>query len=309
MLQEVVTHVTSISGLPAALFLPDEQGTGLRLAAHASLDPATVSCLESRRLPVPSECMTRAGSAVQVDALAGLSLEPRFFSLAADGEPQGVLAVFPEKGRTLDAPEAEMLGTLAHVVGMGVRNSLLFEETRSLSLRDELTGLGNRRLFNIRLQSDFNTARRYGTRLALLMLDIDHFKAINDCYGHPSGDWVLERLAAVLLERSRSSDLTFRYGGEEFAMLLPHTSDEAAIRVAERVRRIVAAEEFAVCGALIQITISVGIGCYREAMADETELINAADRALYGAKQSGRNRVCICDGTRLRLAETPASSR
>ncbi|HOQ29072.1 MAG TPA: diguanylate cyclase [Armatimonadota bacterium] len=309
MLQEVVTHVTSISGLPAALFLPDGQSTRLRLAAHANLAPAIVSCLENYGLPVPPAGATSAGATVRVDALAGLSVEPRFFSLAADGEPQGLLAVFPEKGRTLDAPEAEMLVTLAHVVGMGVRNSLLFEETRSLSLRDELTGLGNRRLFNIKLQSDFNTARRYGTRLALLMLDIDHFKAINDCYGHPSGDWVLRRLAAVLLERSRSSDLTFRYGGEEFAMLLPHTSDEAAVRVAERVRRIVAAEEFAVRGAVVQITVSIGIGCYREAMADETELINAADRALYGAKQSGRNCVCLCDGNRLRLAETLVSSR
>jgi diguanylate cyclase (GGDEF)-like protein len=138
-------------------------------------------------------------------------------------------------------------------------------------------------------------ARRYSSELALLMIDIDHFKVINDSHGHHNGDLVLKSLAAVSRATLREIDLPSRLGGEEFAVLLPQTSCAQASIAAERLRAALAADRVALpSGAVIQYTVSIGIACLGGQTADLESLLTQSDRALYQAKRGGRNRVALC---------------
>jgi diguanylate cyclase (GGDEF)-like protein len=153
---------------------------------------------------------------------------------------------------------------------------------------DALTGLDNRLVFERTLAGEIERCARYGGRgFALLLLDIDHFKIVNDEFGHPAGDAVLKRLAQVLERESRSSDLLARWGGEEFVVLLPGTSLQEAGELAGRLRRGVAAAQLPVP---VTLTVSIGVTAYRPGDAPEA-LLARADRALYAAKRLGRNRV------------------
>jgi len=159
------------------------------------------------------------------------------------------------------------------------------------ALTDPLTNLPNRRHGLDFLQTEWTAAQDNSRPLSLLMLDIDHFKQINDRYGHPAGDAVLHRLAELLRAISRAEDLVFRYGGEEFAVVLPGAPLATAIQVAERIRRLTAVETFEWQNEFIAVTVSIGAAGRSERTADAEALVNAADEALYQAKQNGRNRV------------------
>lgn len=154
---------------------------------------------------------------------------------------------------------------------------------------DALTGLGNRRLFEERLRQSWKLAGRLNVPLSILMLDIDHFKGINDRYGHAAGDDVLRRLGMALERSIRESDICARYGGEEFAVLLPATTLPDAIALADQLRVNIANTE---CGG-ISVTVSIGVACDEavSAGADASNLVSRADTALYAAKAAGRNRV------------------
>ncbi len=160
-------------------------------------------------------------------------------------------------------------------------------ELERLSTTDTLTGLYNRRAFNQHLVMEFDRSRRYGSPMALVMMDIDHFKHINDRYGHPTGDEVLEQMGGVLRAAERISDLPSRFGGEEFALLLPNTDAEAAHHMAERLRTTVESRAWP-CA---PVTVSIGVTSRRE---DDTHqsLLSRGDRALYAAKAAGRN-CCV----------------
>ncbi len=161
-----------------------------------------------------------------------------------------------------------------------------------LMLRDPLTGVHNRRALNERLTEELARSRRFGHPLALLMLDVDHFKAINDRYGHQTGDQVLTVIGRCLREHVRRIDFVARYGGEEFVILLPETDREGARRFAERLRQAVAALELG--GELASPTVSIGVAVSREADTPDS-LLQRADAALYAAKRAGRNRVMVAD--------------
>lgn len=163
-----------------------------------------------------------------------------------------------------------------------------------LTLVDPLTGLYNRRHFVDVLQAELARAKRTGRPLALLMLDIDHFKRVNDTWGHQAGDRVLQLLAQTVLHSIRLEDLAARVGGEEFAVIMPGLDDTTALQAAERLRGIVEHTPFAVdVTTTIDVRISVGIAATNKGTpADMDALISAADAALYRAKQTGRNRVC-----------------
>jgi diguanylate cyclase (GGDEF)-like protein len=165
---------------------------------------------------------------------------------------------------------------------------------RELSLRDPLTGLYNRRAFVEQLDHELERSARHGLDCTLLLLDLDHFKSINDTWGHPGGDRALEIFSALCSEASRSSDVVARIGGEEFAILLPDTDGEQALGIAERLRQRIADAELAIEGLPrpLTITASIGIATADTGMASAA-LITRADRALYRAKQSGRNRVAV----------------
>ncbi|MCP4066480.1 MAG: diguanylate cyclase, partial [Gammaproteobacteria bacterium] len=171
------------------------------------------------------------------------------------------------------------------------------EQLRAISLTDGLTHVANRRRFDEKLQDEWKRAQRHGHPLSLLLLDIDHFKRVNDELGHLVGDDCLTEVAALCAaEVQRSGDLLARYGGEEFIILLPATPEEGAVRVAERVRQAVARSPVYSSErvAPVSLTISVGVACVvPDPDMEPQELIRQADEALYSAKESGRNRVMV----------------
>lgn len=160
---------------------------------------------------------------------------------------------------------------------------------------DALTGLWNRGYLNDRLEIEVSVMERKGVPVSLAMIDIDHFKSVNDTYGHPFGDTVIQRIAEVLGEESRESDVACRYGGEEFAVILRDTPSTGAITVAERIRRSVAKLELEEDRKKVSVTVSIGIvgsDQFEEPNTVTAEaLVEASDKALYEAKSKGRNRV------------------
>ncbi|NVJ21447.1 MULTISPECIES: diguanylate cyclase [Myxococcus] len=166
-------------------------------------------------------------------------------------------------------------------------------ELQRLSSTDGLTGVHNHRHFQERLREEFRRAQRYDDPLALILLDLDHFKQVNDRHGHTTGDGVLREVAATLQASVRETDLVARYGGEEFAVLLPRTHLTGALSVAERVRRDLATLRVGPDGAL-QVTASLGVSSFphRTVLSPE-QLLLTADEALYRAKDEGRDRICL----------------
>jgi len=160
---------------------------------------------------------------------------------------------------------------------------------------DALTGLWNRGRFNVQLASELSALERHGHPVSLLLLDIDHFKSINDRFGHPFGDLVLQRVARVLTDASRETDVVCRYGGEEFAVILRHTEAAGARVIAERMRGTIEAEVFLAGQQSVPVTASFGVAGSdtAESVAKTTgeALLKTADQALYAAKSNGRNRV------------------
>lgn len=164
------------------------------------------------------------------------------------------------------------------------------------SITDSLTGLKNRRYFDQRLSEEIAQSKRYRLSLSLLLIDVDHFKRVNDTYGHQIGDEVLKNLSTVIVEMVRESDVVVRYGGEEIAIIAPKTNKAEAILLAERLRNIVQKSPLASIDArqeIVQITISIGVSTLNLVTMDKDALVEEADKALYEAKRLGRNRVEI----------------
>lgn len=160
-----------------------------------------------------------------------------------------------------------------------------------LAATDPLTGLQNRRSFEELAQREFKRAKRYGSALSALVLDVDWFKQVNDKHGHDAGDQVLKALAGVIAESLRETDLAARIGGEEFAALLPETEWKGAMEVAERMRDAISKAAIFCQGTLLKVTASIGVSTLGAGDKELAELIKRADEALYKAKQAGRNRV------------------
>jgi two-component system cell cycle response regulator len=167
--------------------------------------------------------------------------------------------------------------------------------TRRLSemaIRDELTGLYNKRFFSEAIDREIDRAARYGQKLSLAMADVDHFKRVNDGFGHAAGDYVLRRVGGTILNSTRKSDIPCRFGGEEFAVILPDIGLEQAVVFGERLRRQVGAVSFEAEGIPLRVTLSLGIAQYDPARRMRPEdLVQAADERLYQAKRAGRDRV------------------
>ena len=167
------------------------------------------------------------------------------------------------------------------------------DRLRSLATTDPLTHVQNIRSFNDILDHEFKMAKRYEQSLSLLVIDVDHFKVVNDVHGHPSGDYVLKEMAVILKRVVRESDVVARTGGEEFTIVLPKADRRQARKFAERIRREVGSRKFAVYGRKIHITISIGSATYPAdaEITDPDMLVYCADQALLSAKENGRDRV------------------
>ncbi|HEU4426696.1 MAG TPA: diguanylate cyclase [Pilimelia sp.] len=211
--------------------------------------------------------------------------------VAERGEPLGVLLVAGNHELTQDGA-VELAAALAGQGMTAFENARLFSEVRRLATIDGLTGLYTRNHFFAEADRQLRVARRYQRPVAAIMLDIDHFKRINDTYGHPVGDEVIRVVAERLREAARDSDVVGRYGGEEFAVLTPETGGPAA-RLAERLREVVGREPVPTDAGPLPVTISVGIAHLDSGGEQLRELLARADAALYEAKQNGRNRVAV----------------
>lgn len=165
-------------------------------------------------------------------------------------------------------------------------------QLEELSITDGLTGLYNHRYLMQTLPTEYERAVRYNHSLAFLMLDIDHFKQVNDRFGHPCGDLVLQNISAVLKKNMRKADLIARYGGEEIAMLLFEADSSMALHVAEKLRLMIERHNFLCDGNSLNVTVSIGLAVYPENNIQSwSELLDSADQAVYRAKELGRNKV------------------
>lgn len=210
-----------------------------------------------------------------------------------DGYALGTLCVIDTKPRQLSREQSAALKTLARnvmtLLELGLRGRELENANRMLeqiSLTDALTGVGNRYAFSHRLKGEVDRARRYRHPLSLLMLDVDHFKSYNDSFGHPMGDELLKRFGNTLSDTIRTIDSAYRYGGEEFAILLPETDAEGAMTIARRLHDAVNAAEWP----NRKITASTGVATMQVDISPE-DLVEQADRALYWVKEHGRDGV------------------
>jgi diguanylate cyclase (GGDEF)-like protein len=201
--------------------------------------------------------------------------------------------------RFVKGVRTDFLEHLAAVAAICIENAVNLERLKRQGLTDTLTAVNNRRFFDQRLKEELERAAREGVRLTCLLLDVDHFKKVNDSYGHPAGDQVLREVAALIRAQLRGSDVLSRYGGEEFAALLSRSGAAEAAEVAERIRHSAAEHVFqAADGQPFRVTLSIGVAAYDPSRSagdkpSGTVLVGCADRALYQAKAGGRDRVVI----------------
>jgi diguanylate cyclase (GGDEF)-like protein len=222
---------------------------------------------------------------------AGTGGESRLcIPLAAQTGLIGVLSV--ESARTLEPESRRLALAIGEKLSLALANIALQESVRLQSLRDPLTGAYNRRYLEESLPRELARAARRGRPLSLLAIDIDHFKRINDGFGHDAGDAVLSRFAALMAARSREEDIVCRTGGEEFLLIMPEADLATAARRADQLREAVRGIRFEFDGRVLpQITVSVGVAQWSGVGRDGSALKTAADRALYAAKRDGRDRV------------------
>lgn len=208
----------------------------------------------------------------------------------------GVLTVGHPSGKPFRETEIQFLTSLANQIAVAVDRCRLYSRTKELSVRDELTGLYNRRHFQEVMRMEIKRASRFASATSLLMIDVDFFKEFNDTFGHVKGDLMLKELARLLTEHVREVDTVARWGGEEFVVVLPDTSLTDAVHVAEKLRSLVE-EQSAVFCTLLEVaralTVSIGVSSYPECADSEEAVLNTADVALYEAKERGRNCVVV----------------
>ena len=208
--------------------------------------------------------------------------------LSADGSPFGALVLEHglRRGSRVDQQAVAMVERFASYTALALRNAWLLEQVTRSAATDGLTGIANRRTFDVAISRELARAGRASEPVSLLMLDVDHFKKLNDIHGHQTGDELLRQVARILAGHSREFDTTARYGGEEFAVILPSCGPTESVEIAERLRRLIGEADSAVA-----VTVSVGVATFPGDAPDAVTLIGAADMALYESKRAGRNRV------------------
>ncbi len=213
-----------------------------------------------------------------------------YLPLLVRGQAIGSLIIASRKPNAYTPGQVHLLERLASQIAMPVENSRLYARAEQRARIDELTNLFNRRHFDERIKQEIERHARYRGMLSLVLLDLDFFKAYNDTQGHTAGDKILELIGKLINKTIRNTDLAFRYGGDEFAIILPQSATNDALVVAERVRGRIASE---MSKRDIRISASLGLASWPSDGVATNELINAADRALYYAKETGGNRTCI----------------
>jgi two-component system, cell cycle response regulator len=203
----------------------------------------------------------------------------------------GTLGFFWKRESAVTPYDLKLLETVAVHAATSLDSARMYERMEQLATTDGLTGLPNHRTFQSRLDAELARYKRLPSPISLIIMDIDHFKKVNDTFGHPVGDVVLREIGAVLAANVRDIDTAARYGGEEFALILPNTTAGGAMKFAERLRKHISKHEIPYPGGATTVTVSLGVACFPDDGKDKPSLIKRADEALYHSKQSGRNRV------------------
>jgi diguanylate cyclase (GGDEF)-like protein len=278
-----------------AIFLRDEEGYLILRAQEGTLET---------KLEV-GDALPRAHACISGEAHSPHSGPPSEFvafyfptaveevrlPLVSFGENVGLLMCLTTKKNAFLANDIQALESVADILATATQNARYVDGVRQLAYRDGLTGVFNRRYFETRLIDEVTRAARYGGGVSVLMIDLDHFKKINDEFGHLLGDDVLRTISEIFVRQLRKVDVVCRYGGEEFAVILPTTQGVSAAAVAEKLRRAVANTKLP--GVHYPVTISIGVAEFPANGIQRDDIVGAADAALYGAKAAGRNQVCL----------------
>src|SRR3984885_4214124 len=282
-----------------SLLLRDEGDLVMR-AHHGTLSPCTPP---SGRFPASQEPWARvistSGSIIEKDLSATpeslrLFLESgsrMHIPLISFGQTLGVLSLHSSQRNAFRESELQSLESVADICANSIQNAHYIERVKQLAYLDGLTGIFNRRFFELRIMEEIERARRYGTGMAVMMADIDQFKRLNDEFGHLLGDEGLRQVSSLFHQQLRKNDVVGRYGGEEFGILLTQTNAKQAMKIAEKLRKMV--EGWLFPGVPRTVTISAGAAAFPEQGTTRDELVRAADSALYAAKQAGRNRIAL----------------
>jgi diguanylate cyclase (GGDEF)-like protein len=214
--------------------------------------------------------------------------------LMIEKEVVGVLNINDVDQDSFNVGDLGFILNLSELIAMSISNAVLYEQTKKLAVTDGLTGISNRPNMEQSLLSEFERSKRYNSPLSVVLLDVDHFKDVNDSYGHQKGDEILVTFASVLKKFCRANDTAARYGGEEFLMILPQSNAQSAFKIAERVREEIMKMSFVGNDSKFSVTTSCGVAeLNRDYMKNTDQLINVADNAMYEAKNSGRNKTII----------------
>jgi len=305
-LEDILQSITRIAAEDfdygnASIFMKDHQGNFNLLSSAGHL------------ADLPSGYVIKSGEGIlgwvaehrKPAIVSDVSKEPRYIPavkgaksqitipLIIAEEVEGMLNIESEKLAAFSLEDQKALLALAEQAAVAIEKAKVLANTQYLAITDDLTGLYNHRFFKQKIREEITRARRFGSELTLLMLDMDDFKKINDTCGHPAGDRVLKEVAAIIRNTVRETDIPFRYGGEEFSVLLPQTGSQGAMEVAERLRQAIEAFSFPCsAGIVIQTTVSIGIATFPNDAANWSELVTIADSAMYRAKLEGKNTTC-----------------
>src|SRR5215471_5059597 len=282
-----------------SVLLKEEDALVLR-AHHGDLTPRF---LENGRLPANSGLWGRAlaeGKTLIDNNVNGESDSMGLFTetksrmcipLVSFGQTVGVLVLDSRAAGVIQPGETQPLESVADICATAIQNAHYVDRVKQLAYIDGLTGIFNRRYFELRFTEELERVRRFSGGMAVIMIDIDHFKHLNDEFGHLLGDEVLRQVSSILHQQLRKIDVVCRYGGEEFAILLSQTNPQHALAVAEKLRRLVGSWQFP--GVPRPVTISAGVATFPDHGTSRDELVKSADAGLYAAKQGGRNRVLL----------------
>ncbi len=265
-----------VAALEGMEFPAAEGLVGSAMARDASLPLADV---DPARTPIFGDTSLRG--------LASLKVVP----LKAGTAVRGALLLGARQKGAYGREVVQQLEVVAMQAGQSLERARLFDRTERLATTDGLTGLTNHRTFQERLEGQLAQAQRYGKRVSLLICDVDHFKSVNDTYGHPVGDEVLRGLARTLGKEARNTDVVARYGGEEFAIVMPETDTGGASVIAERIRDRIARLRFDTPQGPLRVTVSLGVATFPDDARGKPELVERADGCLYHAKRHGRNQT------------------
>ncbi|HYR49829.1 MAG TPA: sensor domain-containing diguanylate cyclase [Candidatus Eisenbacteria bacterium] len=300
VLNVALTHAGRIMGAVAgAMYLVEPGKTDMKREGEYNLaHRARGSIRKIEEEPVRTAIAAMRPLVVKLDEKTAPGIEggghPQhalIIPVQRSGQLMGAMELYLNTWRELTEDQADLLNGVASQAAIAIRHAQLFQAQEENALTDELTKLPNRRALAQRFLQEMQRARRHHKAIAFMMIDLDHFKQVNDTYGHLNGDAVLHELAQILEHGARESDVCARYGGEEFGLILHETTEAGARTLAERIRSKVAAATFP--GGL-KLTISIGVAATDEP-ALFTTLMERADQALYAAKQGGRNQVRVAD--------------